>query len=390
MTTPAPRTAHPFAMYDEMHGQPQAMATALTADMPQRDHIARELAGTHAATETIVGPGFLMPHIVGPGRIWLAGCGTAYHAALIVADWLRQGSEHILDAQAMQAFEFAHYSSRKLRTHDALLALSHSGTATATIASAERAREAGLYSVAVTAIPDSPLTRICDETLLTHTGPTIAGTYTISHTAMLAALADLTRRATNHLRSEHARADELAVETARFPELAQAVLDIEPAIKDVVAALPDLNQLIVGGGGPNWPTAFECALKVREASYLPATGFEIEEIVHGRIASIDAATGVLLIAPAGPSHARAMDILRAVRHVGATTIVLASAGDAESAALADQVIALPDCDESSSVIPATIAVQEIAYWLAIRRGGNPDRIRRDQPQWEAARQSYTR
>ena len=390
MTTAEPRSAHPFAMYDEMHGQPQAIAAALTADMPQRDHIARELAGTHAATETIVGPGFLMPHIVGPGRIWLVGCGTAHHAALIAADWLRQGSEHILDAQAMQAFEFAHYSSRKLRAHDTLLALSHSGTPTAMIAAATRARETGMYSVAVTAIPDSPLTRICDETLLTHSGPTVAGTYTISHTAMLATLADLTRRAVNHLRNEHAQAEELAVETARFPELAQAMLDAEPGIKDVIAALPDLGQLIVGGGGPNWPTALEGALKVREAAYLAATGLEIEEIVHGPVASIDAATGVLLIVPAGPSHARALDILRAVRHVGATTIVITAAGDAESAALADHVIALPDCDESSSVIPATIAVQEIAYWLAIKRGGNPDRIRREQPQWEAARQSYTR
>ena len=390
MATPTPRTAHPFAMYDEMQAQPQAMTATLAADAAQRDHIARELAGTHAATETIIGPGFLMPSMVGAGRIWLVGCGTAYHAALTAAEWFRQGTEGILDVRAMEAFEFAHYSTHKPRVHDTLVALSHSGLPTATLAAAARAKADGMYTVALTAAPTSPLADICDETLVTTTVTTSASTYTISHLTMLTALADLLRRTVGHLRQEQAQAEALTAAVATLPDLAQAMLTVEPTITALVDALPMTFPLIIAGGGPNWYTALEGALKVREAAYLPATGMQMEEVVHGPIASIDATTVVMLIAPQGPARRRAFDILGALRHVSATTIVLTSADDAELAAAATHALALPVSNELFSSIPATVAMQLFAYWLAIKRGGNPDRIRRDQPQWLAARESYTR
>lgn len=403
MATPDDRTGHPFHMYDELHAQPEAMAAALAGDEEQRDHIAKELAGTHSATESIVGPGFLVPHFVGRGRIWLAGCGTAYHAALTGAEWFRRLSGGLLDVQVVQSFEFAHYIADHPRPHDAFLALSHSGTPTATVAAAERAKSLGMYTVALTGAAESPVTLACDETVITTTASTLAATYTISHTTMLAVLGDLAIRAAEHLRASQEQAHELADDFARLPDLARAVLSQEDAMRAIVAALPaNAAQFIAAGAHVNWHTALEAALKIREAAYMPGAGMELEEVLHGPFSSFDDQTVLLLIVPpdirngdgaaslASASRDRALDILRAAATIGATTIAFGAADDKELAAGATHFFALPMCPEIVSVVPATVAAQLLTYWLAMRRGGNPDRIRRDQPAWQAARASYTR
>ena len=390
MATPTTRTGHPYFMYDEMQAQPDAMAAALTADTAQRDHIAIELAGTHRSSESIVGPGFLMPSIVGPGRIWLTGCGTAYHAALTGAYWLSHATGGVLDVAAAQALEFAHYGLRRARVHDTLLALSHSGTPIMMAAAAARAKEEGMYTLALTAASKSPLVDICDETLITTTAQTVASTYTISHLTMLSVLADLVRRTVGHLKHDDEQVAVLNTAIASFPALTQQALASETQVRAIVDALPASTNLIVAGGGPNWPTALEWALKVREAAYLPAIGMQIEEVIHGPIASIDPTTIVVVIAPPGAARDRAPALLGALRYVGATTIAVGAQDDTELAAMAQHFIALPDCAEIFSVIPATTLAQQFAYWLAMRRGGHPDRIRRDQPEWNAARESYTR
>jgi glucosamine 6-phosphate synthetase-like amidotransferase/phosphosugar isomerase protein len=234
MTTPAPRTGHPYCMYDEMHAQPDAMRAALVADDAQRDHIARELASTHRLSDAVLGPGFLMPTFVGRGRIYLTGCGTAHHAALTGADWFRRISQRALEVHAAQAFEFTRYQTGGPRTHDALLALSHSGVASATVAAARRAKnEEGMYTIALTAVPGSDVSQASDETLITTTADARAATYTISHLTMLTVLADLARRTAEHLREAHDVALELVDDIAAFPDLAAAALAQEAQIQQI-------------------------------------------------------------------------------------------------------------------------------------------------------------
>lgn len=391
MSTPTPRTGHPYYMYDEMHAQPEAMRAALAADDAQRDHIARELASTHHISDAIIDQAFLLPSFVGRGRIYLTGCGTAHHAALTGADWFRRISQSVLEVYAVQAFEFTRYQPSGPRMHDALLALSHSGIASATVAAAQRAKnEEGMYTIALTGVPGSAVTQASDETVITTTADARAATYTISHLTMLTVLADLARRTAEHLRAARDVALDLVDDIAAFPDLAAHALAQEAQIQQITSALPEINQVIFAGGGPNWPTAQEGALKTREAAYLPAFGFEMEEVLHGPPASFDDKTAAVLIAPPGPARDRALDILRTLRELGTTTIACGAADDADLAALAQHLIPLPTCPEAFSVIPGTVLVQQLAYWFAMARGANPDLIRRDQARWAAARQQYVR
>ena len=100
---------------------------------------------------------------------------------------------------------------------------------------------------------------------------------------------------------------------------------------------------------------------------------------------LEADDALVLIAPPGPARARALDVARAARAIGAEVLVLAREDDREAAALAGEIIALPDVDEALSPILAVVPLQLLAYHVAVARGRNPDLLRADDPAHARAR-----
>ena len=93
----------------------------------------------------------------------------------------------------------------------------------------------------------------------------------------------------------------------------------------------------------------------------------------------------MLIAPPGPARARALDVARAARAIGAEVLMLAREDDREAAGLAGETIALPEVDEALSPILAVVPLQLLAYHVAVARGRNPDLLRADDPAHARAR-----
>jgi len=126
-------------MYDELTVTPAALERALAPDAEGRD--GREaLAARLASAE----------------RVYLTGCGTAYHAALVGACFLREFTRGRVDARAVEAFELAHYERPGPSARDVVIGLSHSGRPSATNAALARARAAGCYRAVITGNRESP------------------------------------------------------------------------------------------------------------------------------------------------------------------------------------------------------------------------------------------
>src|SRR5213076_1944894 len=82
------------------------------------------------------------------------------------------------------------------------------------------------------------------------------------------------------------------------------------------------------GGGPARATAYEGALKLREASHLvSAEGHDVEGILHGPLVSIQPGNVVVLMAQPGPSRERTGEVETALREIGATVLSFAPASD---------------------------------------------------------------
>ena len=363
------RPGHPYCMYDEMLAQPDATAQFLAADSQQRDDLAKILAGKT--------------------RLFLTGCGTALHAALAgeyLLRWLTAGRR---GTRAFQAFELADYGPRMDDT-TALIVLSHSGTATASIRALDQGKRDGAFCLTITAFPATPAAAAADAILLTGYPQQQSAVYTTSYTLMVAALADLGLRLARQLPASSVDLDTAAAGLARLPDLLRGALRLEAQVQSLAQRYQDRRRFWFLGGGPNMVTAYEAALKMMEANYAAATGMQIEEFIHGPISSLDAQDVVVVIAPPGPSHSRALDILKAAHTIGAETIALAEANDQEITTLATHTIPLPRCAEALSVLPAIVPLQLFTYHLALARGVNPDLIHRHDERYAATRRGYIR
>ena len=222
---------------------------------------------------------------------------------------------------------------------DLLLCVSHEGGTRLTLEAAE-AFDGPVWLV--TGKAESPLAEVAEEVIVVTPEVEESYCHTASYTCGVAALAAL--------RGEDVRWLRLAV---------------EQALADPVEG-GDWERIVVVGAGRDWPTAQEAALKLREGAYVPAEAHHTEQILHGDLAAIDERVRVFVLEGEGRAAERAADVVRALAEIGAPTTVV------------------------PTVHPVVdiVRFQLLTLDLAERRGVDPDKIRWDDPRWDAARRSY--
>ena len=223
---------------------------------------------------------------------------------------------------------------------DLLVCISHEGE-TRLVMEAADAFSGPLWLV--TGKQASPLAEVADEVIVVT--PAIEESYchTVSYTCAVAAL------------------EALKGEDVRWLRLA-----VEQALADPFQG-GDWERVAVVGAGRDWPTAQEAVLKLREGAYVPAEAHETEQILHGYLAAIDERVRVFVLEGEGRAAERAADVVRALGEIGA------------EATLVPTVHPVVDI----------VRFQLLTLDLAERRGVNPDKIRWDDPRWDAARLSYS-
>ncbi|HEX3254853.1 MAG TPA: SIS domain-containing protein [Gaiellaceae bacterium] len=223
---------------------------------------------------------------------------------------------------------------------DLMVAISHEGETKLTL---EAAQAFGGRVWLVTGTEKGPIADLADEVVVVT--PEIEESYchTASYTAAVAALAAL--------RGEDVR------------WLRQAV---DGVLSDPFAG-GDWERVVVVGAGRDWPTAQEAVLKFREGAYIAAEAHETEQILHGHFAAIDEEVRVFVLEGEGRAAERAADVVKALGEIGAETTLV------------------------PTVHPVVdiVRFQMLTVDLAERRGVDPDKIRWDDPRWDAARQSYS-
>jgi len=188
--------------------------------------------------------------------------------------------------------------------------------------------------------------------------------------------------------------DAVAQYGPKFPK----VLRIQAQLKDLpqaVAAVPELRQRAAEdvrrielqpavhfvGGGPARASAYEGALKLREACHLvTAEGHDADGILHGPLVSIQPGQTVVAIAEPGPALQRTREVIQALGEIGATVIEVGSATDGYKTAEFDEVLA---------PIVNVVPLQLLAYEASRRLGVDADSFRRDEPPYAAAQAGFT-
>jgi fructoselysine-6-P-deglycase FrlB-like protein len=235
---------------------------AITSEIASQPALWRKAAGVASA---VAG---LLP---APGEPAAAiGCGTSLHVARAYAA-LRE-ERNLGTTDAATASELSPH-----RSYGRVVAISRSGTTTEVLRTLERLR-GSITTVAVTAVPGSPIASTADDTIVLD----FANEQSVVQT----------RFATTAL----------AVLRAHIGDrLEAAIVDGEAALAETLPAEPtEFKQFVFLGQGWTVGLADEAALKLREAASAWTEAYPAMEYRHGPISAAGRGTLVWAIGPVDP------------------------------------------------------------------------------------------
>src|SRR6185436_16122197 len=254
------------------------------------------------------------------------------------------------------------YNAKLRLDHALVIGVSQSGEGEDINRVLENARNSGAYTVGITNEPGSSMTRIVDETLLTHGGKerSVAATKTFTGQMLLFYMlaAELAQRS-------------LPFSYEAIPEFVAQALEQRPAILELVQRYVFMENCVVVGRGLAYANAYELALKLMETCYVVAERFSSADFLHGPLAMVERHFPVILFAPPGVMLPGVKSLIERLRELHADT--LAITGDLETAGNCTRAIIMPkDIDEFVAPIPYIVPGQLFAALLAEAKGLNPD------------------
>ncbi|MCL4195344.1 MAG: SIS domain-containing protein, partial [Thermoguttaceae bacterium] len=93
------------------------------------------------------------------------------------------------------------------------------------------------------------------------------------------------------------------------------------------------------------------------------------------IALVDEQTPSVFLMPQGPVYDKVLSNLQEIKARGGPVIAVVGEGDTAAAALADDVIEIPECEDFLQPIVSIIPLQLLAYHIAVARGCDVDKPR---------------
>lgn len=344
---------HAHFMLKEIHEQPESVGNALRGRL--------DLVN---GTAVLSGMGVTGPELAEIRRIVMVGCGTSLHAGM-VGDFAFEELAGI-PAEVQPAAEFR-YRNPLVDGRDLVVAISQSGETADTLAAVREAKEKGARVMGLVNVVGSAIARETGRGVYLHAGPEISVASTKAFTGQVAVLLLMALKLGRTRRLSRERGLALTAEIARLPALIEAVLAQDAAIAEVARSLVGHEHAFFLGRGPMHPVALEGALKLKEISYVHAEGFQAAELKHGPIALLTPGMPVVVLANRSPVLEKTLGNAEECKARGAHIIAIVTAGG-PAVPVADAVIPIPDCDPLVATIPATVALQLLAYHVARLRG----------------------
>jgi glucosamine--fructose-6-phosphate aminotransferase (isomerizing) len=307
-------------------------------------------------------------------RVVVVACGTSYHAGLIgryaIEEWARLGVE-------MDIASEYRYRNPVIGPGDLVVGISQSGETADTLAAMRLARDKGATVLALTNGMGSQATRDADGVLFTRSGLEVGVAATKTFVAQVAAMYLLALRLAE-LRGTlaPARLAELVVALKRIPSCIEELLGtVEEAVERTAQAHHAADFFLYLGRHVGLPVALEGALKLKEISYVATDAYAAGEMKHGPIALLDERTPVVCVATESPVLEKVVSNMQEVRARGAHVIAVATRGNPEIGAHAEEVLWVPETDWMLQPLLAVIPLQLLAYRIARLRGLNVDQPR---------------
>ncbi|MHA2353018.1 MAG: glutamine--fructose-6-phosphate transaminase (isomerizing) [Candidatus Thorarchaeota archaeon] len=352
----AQKGGFPHFMLKEIHEQPDAIRNTL--------HLRPEMLKDAAQL------------ILESRNVYFLAMGTSGHAA-IAGKHMFASLAGILPRFEL-ASEFPDTVYGALSENDCIVAITQSGETTDTISSLKYAKGFGTKVIAITNVVGSSVTRIADHTIITQAGPEIGVAATKTFMVQLTSLAQLALvlgELTGSIDKKILKGKRKRLE--KLPEIISEVISRnEEQARRLAGLLHDKPSLLFLGRGISQSTAEEGALKLKEIAYNHAEAYSAGQSKHGPIALVHDGYPVIFVAPRDETRSRIIGNMMEMKARGASIISVIERNDDELESLSDHSFTIPSgIDSEFSVMPYVVPLQLFSYYMARRKGYDPDKPR---------------
>lgn len=307
-------------------------------------------------------------------RIEIIACGTSLHAAMVGKYIIEDFTGIAVDVEPSSEYI---YRKTVTNANTLVIGVSQSGETADTITAIRQAKEKGAHALIITNRPDSSMARYADSLIPVNAGIEISVAATKSYTAQLLAfylLAVKLAETKGTLSKEFLH--NLKHELIQLPVKLENILNHKQEIQAVARKFANHRNFIYIARGINLATALEGALKLKEISYINATGYAAGELKHGPIAMLDETMPVLsILIPGGITYDKILSNSEEAKARNARLIALTSSEDKKLEEIFENIIHIPEVSELLSPIIANVPCQLLAYYIAEFLGKDVDQPR---------------
>ncbi len=302
----------------------------------------------------------------------ILACGTSYNAGLVGKYVIEELSG--IPVQVEIASEYR-YTTKTNRCSLVVL-ITQSGETADTLAACREAKERGSYTLAITNVVGSSITREADAVLFTKAGPEISVAATKTYTAQLIAVYLLGARLAYTSRAMGEEEMRIIKASLRaLPNKVSEVLDRAQSLQAAAGIFRDATSAFFIGRNRNFPSMLEGALKLKEISYVHAEGYAAGELKHGPLALLDESTPLVAACLDDHTYDKMVSNVSEVAARGSPILIIATDDNEECETLADHIVRVPPIEPLFSPVTLAVALQLLSYYVAKERGMPIDKPR---------------
>ncbi len=304
--------------------------------------------------------------------VTVIACGTSYHAALIMKYWVEQIIG--IPCRVEVASEYR-YKKPIVGKNELFVAVSQSGETADTLAALRYAKEFSyVASLAICNVAQSSIVRAADCAILTRAGPEIGVASTKAFTTQLVVMLMLVVLIAKRSKKSQVVEREVVKELESTPAMINKVLALNDEISHVAANFSAMSDCLYLGRGIMYPIALEGALKLKEISYIHAEAYPGGELKHGPLALVDDKMPVIAIVANDDLKQKIESNLEEVKARGGNVYRFGE-DLATVAGESQRTISIPSGSLYTSPIIYNIALQILAYHVAVLKGSDIDQPR---------------
>jgi glucosamine--fructose-6-phosphate aminotransferase (isomerizing) len=304
--------------------------------------------------------------------VYITGSGTSYHAGL--ASQYALSSLTDLIVSTIPASEFQRWIPASITRKALLMAISQSGESTDVINAAKAALKRGIDLLAVTNTSKSTLANLANYVISPKSGREIAVPATKTYVTQLMAIFMLSLEIAT-FKEQTSKIEGLRRELYSVPQSIEKIFESSREnISEAAEKYKDKNLMFILGSGPNYATALEAALKLKETCMVFAEGFAAREFLHGPIRLVDEKTLMVLISTSDEIE-EYVDLSKRFRGFGASVISISEGTEGSQPLMeaSDRFFPVPAAlSKFFSPILFIVPIQLFTYYVSVFRGLNPD------------------